>query len=265
MNNNSRYYWLKLKRDFFKRHDIRIIERMPNGKDYLLFYLKLLCESVDHDGNLRFSDQIPYNEDMLATITDTNVDIVRSAIKVFTELNMMELMDDGTYFLNEVQKMIGSASQDEQTRESGRLRVQAYRERKKQQAIEAKRYSNVTCNGEKDIEKEKDIDINKQGRFTPPTVEEIRLYCQGRKNNVNPEQFYTYYAENNWHLSNGKKMKSWKASVITWEQNHQRAAATTKFASYPQREESSGDNLKGFRISKTNVTPEEIRERLKKH
>ena len=55
----QKYYWLKLKRDFFKRHDIRIIEAMPNGKDYILFYLKLLCESVDHEGNLRFSEQIP--------------------------------------------------------------------------------------------------------------------------------------------------------------------------------------------------------------
>lgn len=107
---DKRYYWLKLKRDFFKRHDIRIIEAMPNGKDYILFYLKLLCESVDHDGNLRFSDQIPYNEDMLATITNTNIDVVRSAIKIFTQLNMMELMDDGTFYMSEVEKMIGSES-----------------------------------------------------------------------------------------------------------------------------------------------------------
>ena len=105
---DGKFYWLKLKRDFFKRHDIRIIESMPNGKDYLLFYLKLLCESVDHEGNLRFSESIPYNENMLATITDTNVDIVRSAVKVFTELGMMEVMDDGTYYMTEVNKMIGS-------------------------------------------------------------------------------------------------------------------------------------------------------------
>lgn len=105
---DKRYYWLRLKRDFFKRHDIQIIESMPNGKDYILFYLKLLCESVDHEGNLRFSEQIPYNEQMLATITNTNVDIVRSAIKIFSELRMMEVMDDGTYFMQEVCKMIGS-------------------------------------------------------------------------------------------------------------------------------------------------------------
>ena len=120
---DKKYFWLKLKRDFFKRHDIRIIESMPNGKEYILFYLKLLCESVDHDGNLRFSDQIPYSEDMLATITDTNVDIVRSAIKIFTELGMMEMFDDGTLFMNEVNKMLGS-----ETYWAERKRIQKARE-----------------------------------------------------------------------------------------------------------------------------------------
>jgi hypothetical protein len=57
---------------------------------------------------LRFSENIPYNEDMLASVTNTNVDIVRSAIRIFTELEMMELMDDGTFFMQEVHKMIGS-------------------------------------------------------------------------------------------------------------------------------------------------------------
>lgn len=105
---DNKLFWIKLKRDFFKRHDIMIVEEMPNGKDYVLFYLKLLCESVDHDGNLRFSDEIPYNEQMLSTITHTNIDIVRSAIKVFSQLHMMEIMDDGTYFMNQVKAMAGS-------------------------------------------------------------------------------------------------------------------------------------------------------------
>ena len=51
--NKERFYWLKLKRDFFKRHDIRIIEAMPNGKDYVLYYLELMVESIDHERELR--------------------------------------------------------------------------------------------------------------------------------------------------------------------------------------------------------------------
>ena len=91
----KKFYWLKLKKDFFKRHDIKIIEDMENGKDYILFYLKLLCESVDHSGSLRFSDTIPYSEKMLSTITGTNIDIVRSAMKVFTSLEMIEIQKNG--------------------------------------------------------------------------------------------------------------------------------------------------------------------------
>jgi len=138
----QRYYWLRLKRDFFKRHDIRIIESMPNGKDYLLFYLKLLCESVDHDGNLRFSDQIPYSEEMLSTITNTNIDIVRSAINIFTQLGMMDILDDGTIFMNEVTKLIGSAVDNDNAN-----RQRRFREKQKELALQ-ERYECVTKNNE---------------------------------------------------------------------------------------------------------------------
>lgn len=104
----ERYYWLKLHKDFFKRHDITVIEDMPNGKDYVLFYLKLMLESVDHEGALRFSDTIPYSETMLASVTHTNVDVVRSALKVLTELGMVEVFDDKTLFMTEVAKLLDS-------------------------------------------------------------------------------------------------------------------------------------------------------------
>ena len=138
----EKYYWLKLQRDFFKRHDIQIVESMKNGKDYVLFYLKLLCESIDHEGRLRFSEAIPYNDDMLATITHTDIDVVRSAVKIFTELGLMELQDDGTFFMNEVQKMIGSAVDN-----ANANRQRRFRERQKQLAL-SERYESVTENNE---------------------------------------------------------------------------------------------------------------------
>lgn len=106
----KKFYWLKLKDDFFKRHDVKIIESMDNGKEYILFYLKLLVESISHEGRLRFSDTIPYSEKMLATITDTNIDIVRTALQVFRELNLVEVLDDKTLYMSEVTRMIGSES-----------------------------------------------------------------------------------------------------------------------------------------------------------
>lgn len=153
---------MKLKRDFFKRHDIRIIESMPNGKDYILFYLKLLCESVDHEGHLRFSETIPYNADMLCTITETNIDVVKSAIKVFTELGMMELLDDGTIFMCEVEKMIGSAADNDNAN-----RQRRFKEKRRQLAIENGALPKVTecvtkSNESKSIDIDIDIDIEKE-------------------------------------------------------------------------------------------------------
>lgn len=153
----KKYYWLKLKRDFFKRHDMQIIEAMPNGKDYVLFYLKLLVESVDHDGELRFSDTIPYNEQMLSTITNTNIDVVRSAMKIFTELNMIEVMDNQTIFMIEVQKMVGCET-------SVAERVRKCRERKDQKALHGntlplqRNACALNCNIEIDTEKEKELE-----------------------------------------------------------------------------------------------------------
>lgn len=145
----KKYYWLKLKRDFFKRHDIRIIEEMPNGKDYILFYLKLLLESIDHEGELRFSETIPYNEQMLSVITNTNVDIVKSAMQIFIELNMIEILDDETIFMAEVLKLTGS-----ETAAAGRMR----KRREKQKAL-PERNNVQKCYTEKEIEKEKEKDL----------------------------------------------------------------------------------------------------------
>ena len=106
----ARLHWMKLKKDFFKRHNIQIIEHMNNGKDYVLFYLKMLCESLDHEGRLRFSDEIPYTDDMLSVITETNIDVVRSAMKLFESLRLVERLEDQTIYMCEVEKFIGSES-----------------------------------------------------------------------------------------------------------------------------------------------------------
>ena len=104
----ERYFWLKLHRNFFKRHDIRILENMPNGKELVLFYLKLLTESVDHEGRLRFSDTLPYSEEMLASVTDTEAETVRTAMQIFREYKLLEIQEDGTIFLPAAAKLLDS-------------------------------------------------------------------------------------------------------------------------------------------------------------
>lgn len=226
MAEQKKFYWLKLKKDFFKRHDIQIIESMPNGKDYVLFYLKLMCESIDHDGSLRFSDTIPYNEQMLSTITNTNVDVVRSALKLLQELNMIEILDDHTIYMNEVDKLIGSAVDNDNAN-----RQRRFRERQKENLL-AERYESVTKDNESksiDIEKDKDnreedkeIDKekSKSGRkrkvFVPPTYEEVLEYAKERGREDLAKQFYDYFSVGEWIDSKGTKVNSWKQKFITW-------------------------------------------------
>ena len=207
----SKYYWLKLKRDFFKRHDVRIIEEMPNGKDYILFYLKLLLESIDHEGELRFSDTIPYNEQMLSVITNTNIDIVRTAMKVFVELKMIDIYDDQTIYMTETQKLIGS-----ETKWAQKKRLQRAKE-DNVPLLSPKCPTEIEKDKEQEIKKDKEISKAKRKRFTPPSLEEVTAYCAERGNKVCAKTFYDYFTEADWYDSKGNKVVSWKQKVITWE------------------------------------------------
>ncbi|MBR3361974.1 MAG: phage replisome organizer N-terminal domain-containing protein, partial [Lachnospiraceae bacterium] len=125
----KRYYWLKLQKDFFKRHDIKYIETLPNGREIAFFYLKIMVESVDHDGELRFSPEIPYSEAMLASVTDTPVEIVEAGMSTLKDLGLVKVDEDGTISIPKVIKMIDSASDTD-----GARRVRRYRE--KQQSLQ---------------------------------------------------------------------------------------------------------------------------------
>ena len=61
-----------------------------------------------------------------------------------------------------------------------------------------------------------DIKEEKCKRFTPPTAEQVKEYCQERNNNVDPETFVDFYASKGWKVGNNP-MKDWKACVRTWE------------------------------------------------
>lgn len=175
MAEKKKYYWLKLKRDFFKRHDIRIVESMPNGKDYILFYLKLLLESIDHEGTLRFSETIPYNEQMLSVVTNTNIDTVRSAMKLFIELNMMTVFDDQTIYMNEVDKLIGSETNWARQKREQRL------------GVDNVHRLSTTCPPEIEKDKEKEIykdadtevDAEEEEDLATTTTEENQLKLIG--------------------------------------------------------------------------------------
>jgi predicted phage replisome organizer len=147
-----RYFWLKLDKGFFKRHDIKIIESLDNGKEYVLFYLKLLCEATSHEGELRFSKAVPYDYKMLSIVTETNVDIVKSAMEIFIQLGLIKIADDDTIIMTEMGKMIGS-----ETHAAKRKRAQ------REQKGDNVPLLSQNCRTEKEKEKEKELEKDCSG------------------------------------------------------------------------------------------------------
>ena len=65
-----------------------------------------------------------------------------------------------------------------------------------------------------------DTSHSKSTHFKPPTLEEVKAYCLERNNNIDAEYFIDFQEARGWVLSNGKKMKDWKATIRTWEKNN---------------------------------------------
>ena len=70
-------------------------------------------------------------------------------------------------------------------------------------------------------------DIESKERFAPPTLEEVRAYCQERMNTVDPERFVDYYTSNGWKVGKNP-MKDWQAAVRTWERSDSATQKSTK-------------------------------------
>ena len=65
-------------------------------------------------------------------------------------------------------------------------------------------------------------------RFKPPTVEEVRAYCEERKNGIDPETFVDHYTANGWKVGGKSPMTDWKAAVRTWEKRDEQRKAKTQ-------------------------------------
>lgn len=110
---DKRYYWLKLKEDFFQDEAIEWLEEQENGKEYCLFYLKLCLKSLKDDGKLIRTVGnllIPYSTEKLAEATRTKADTVMVAMQVLQRIGLVEILDDGAIKMLKLQNMVGSES-----------------------------------------------------------------------------------------------------------------------------------------------------------
>ena len=146
---NKKYYWLKLKEDFFEEDAISWIEEQEKGKEYCLFYLKLCLKSLKTNGLLIRnvgSMLVPYDAKTLAKVTSTDIDTVKVAMDIFTKIGLVQILENGEIFISQLQNMVGS-----ETKWAEKKRLQRQ-----------KRDNVLMLSGQCPIEIEKDIDIEKE-------------------------------------------------------------------------------------------------------
>lgn len=175
MSDNKKYYYLKLKDNFYDGEEMIMLQSMPGGYVYSDILMKLYLRSLKADGKLRFKDTIPYTPSLLATIIRHKTEDVEEALKIFKELGLIEIFEDGTIYMLELQNFIGESSTEAD-------RIRTYRNKIKTEKGDV--HLSYICTPEieieKDIEKEIDKEREKEQKiereyereiFTAPRVE----------------------------------------------------------------------------------------------
>ena len=110
VSDNKKYYYLKLKDTFFNSDDLILLESMQDGYIYSNILLKLYLSSVKNDGKLMYKETIPYNSQMLASITRHQVGTIEKALTVFKEMGLIEILDSGAIYMLEIQNFLGNST-----------------------------------------------------------------------------------------------------------------------------------------------------------
>ena len=235
MSDNKKYYYLRLKDNFFDSDELKILESMKDGYLYSNILLKLYLRSLKNDGKLVVNDRIPYNAEMLASVTGHQIGTVKQALSIFKDLGLIDVLENGAIYMLDIQNFIGKGSSEADRKREYRQRIETDRTNVQTnlRQISEKSPPEIEIELEKDIEIEKELHSSakstttKRKRFEKPTLSEIKQYCIERGNKVDAQHFFDYYESNGWKVGKNS-MKNWQAAVRTWERSEYRKPATTK-------------------------------------
>lgn len=223
MADNRRYYWLKLKEDFFTDKRIKRLRKISGGDTYTIIYLKLLLLSLKDSGKLYYDGvETDFIKELALTIDETEDDVMVTVNYLVAQGLMEIIIENDEYFLTEIPSLIGSETAS--TRRSRKSRGQ-----KALQCNTGATPCNLlqqNCNGDIEIDKEIDIELEKEGELKGQAL--ARNY--GRYENVFltdtelselqaelPEK-WAYYIErlSGYIASTGKKYKNHAATIRRW-------------------------------------------------
>ena len=173
MADNRRYYWLKLKEDFFTDKRIKRLRKISGGDTYTIIYLKLLLLSLKDSGKLYYDGvETDFIKELALTIDETEDDVM-VIVNYLVAQGLMEIItENDEYFLTEIPSLIGSET-------ASTRRSRKSREQKALQCNTGATPTQQNCNGDIEIEKEIDIELEKEGemkKYPPPFTENIKMF-----------------------------------------------------------------------------------------
>ena len=181
MADNKTYYYMKINKDFFDDDTVKYLEEQEHGKDFIILYLKLCLKSLEDEGLLiRYvgTKLIPYDTAAIAKMTDTDIEIVEMAMKIFEEIELIEKKETGELFMSQIQEMIGTDTYEARKKRKQRAKDKAQGDNVPQVSPNSPRYVPEYKSKEIDIEKEVEVDKEQNQSPTPPPFNQdfVNLY-----------------------------------------------------------------------------------------
>lgn len=166
MADEKRYYWLKLKDDFFQSRKMKKLRKVAGGDTYTIIYLKLQLLSINNDGVIEFegTDEDIFHQ--LSLDIDEEIDDIKMTVAFCTTNDLIELQQDDL-FLSDVPKLIGSEAASTRRSRKHRQRKALEAEAEQQEALKSNGHAlqcntrATKCNTEIDIER-RDRDKSKK-------------------------------------------------------------------------------------------------------
>lgn len=160
MSDKKKYYYLKLKDNFFESDTMILLESMKDGYRYSNILLKLYLKSLKDSGRLTLNGDTPYDIQMIAKVTGHKIGTVEKALEIFVKYGLAEILDNGVIYMSDIQNFIGESSSEADRKREYRARIE-----KEKLSGQNNGQMSGQKTGQNSLEIEKEIDIEKNKRI----------------------------------------------------------------------------------------------------
>ena len=237
MADNRKYYYLKLKENFFDSDSIVLLEDMKDGILYSNILLKLYLKSLKNGGKLQLDEHIPYTAQMIATLTRHQIGTVERALEIFRQLGLVEQLDSGAFYMTDIELMIGQSSTEAERKRAARLENKALLPpRTKGGHLSDIRPPEKEIELEKERELEKGQTARSYGRYQNVILSDKDL---SELQEELPDLWQTYIDRlSEYMASTGKQYQNHAATIRRWAaEDRKKAAPPTRNRDYSVKED----------------------------